>query len=227
MKNGLHFISRLLVVALAVGKINRSVNLFTKSGDLRSFTDEQIEEYIGLLVASGKFPKAYQLLKSMGTSDRILRHIVEIYENAKLPQLAVPVLETLYARHPDSVSLGQRLAELAFDRGDYQASIEYYRDIQRLQPDDPNLRLKLAEALTAIGQTEEAIELLREQQDTKSRLFLVSILETSGRFDEALVQLQKITGQPANTLDYQKQLIRLLFATKRYSGSSATFGEVL
>lgn len=203
-------------VAIAVGDIERSASLFTKSGNLKSFGQEQIDEYIGLLVVAGKLPQAFRLLRQMGTSDHVLHQIVEVYEIAKQPQLAVSVLETLHTRNPEEKSVIQRLAELASERGDYEASIGYYLQLLQLSPNDSMVKRKLAGIESTLGRTDEAIALLRSMKDTKSLMLLVSILETTGHFNESMEQLRKVSDESIGTVDYQKQLIRLLLATKQY-----------
>lgn len=204
-------------VAVALGDIDRSAALFTKSGDLRTFDQSEIDEYIGLLITAGKLPQAFRVLKQMGGSDQVLRRVVNMYEIAKQPQLAVGALEVLHSKHPDETSITRRLAELAFERRDYEPSIQYYRELLQRLPNDPKIRRQFAGVLTAaLNRHSEAIALLHGMKDPESLMLLASILEIDGQFQGSLEELRKVTGRTARTLAYQKQFIRLLMATGQY-----------
>ena len=203
-------------VALAVGKVNRSVDLFSKASHFKTFGEKQIDEYIGLLIAANKLPQAVQLLKQQKGTDGVLRRIVAVYEIAKQAQQAVGVLETLHERHPDDTEVLQRLAELAYERGDNKDAFHYYGDLLKLKPDDQEIEKRLAGVLAATGRTDEAVDLLRDTKDPESRMLLASILETAGRFEEAIEQLQRITGPATETPAYREQFVRLLLATQKY-----------
>ena len=205
-------------VALAVRGLGRSISLFTRAGDLRTFTQEEINEYIGLLVAAGDLETASLLLRQLDASDEVLRQIVDVFEIGGKPQLAVPELEMLRQRNPKDAPVIRRLAELAFLRNEPATAIRYYRELLQLRPNDSNVRRTLAGLLATEGRTNEAVDLLRGRTDPKSRLLLVSILETDGQFNEALAEFRKIEDKTVvDSTEYRKQLIRLLLATGKYN----------
>ena len=215
-------------VALAVGDLGRSVSLFTRAGDLRTFTQEQVNEYIGMLVSAGDLERASVLLRQLEVSDPILRRIVDVFEIAGRPQAAVPELELLHKRNPGDASAVQRLAELAYLRNEPAVAIRYYRELLDLRPNDIDVRRTLAGILATAGRTNEAIAILQGRTDPESRLLLVSFLETTRRFDKALAELRKIKEKSlVDSIEYRKQLIRLLLATRRYRQAAARCAEYL
>ena len=214
-------------VALAVGDLERSVSLFTHAGDLRTFSQEEINEYVGLLVSAGDLERAAVLLRQLEASDAVLRRIVDVFEIAGEPEAAVPELEVLHARNPEDTKVLRRLAELAVLSDKPAAAVKYYRELLKLRPDDSRIRRTFAGILATEGKTAEAIRLLRGQSDTESRLLLISLLETDGQFNKALAELREIRDKAVvNSLDYRKQLVRLLVATRRYDEALAELHRI-
>ena len=191
--------------ALAVNNLDQAAERFLQASNLKAVDPEQAEEFLGVLISAKKTNLAIQVLRQLERSDRVLRRIVDVYEMANQPEKAVPELEELNRRHPDDAKVVLRLAELAIMRHDVAAGFDYYKTLQKLEPDNENARMKFAETMLLAAREDVAAKRydnartmyeesfrLQPPNDAVKREY-AGFLATDGRFDQAVAMLEPLT----------------------------------
>jgi cellulose synthase/poly-beta-1,6-N-acetylglucosamine synthase-like glycosyltransferase/tetratricopeptide (TPR) repeat protein len=190
--------------AITARDLPKAVDRFLRASSLRAADPDQAEELLGVLIAAKETHLAIQVLQQLERTDRVLRHIIDVYEMAGQPEKAVPELEELHRRHPDDAAVVVRLAELAVVRRDFVAGLKYYQLLHKLEPDNKTATDKLAETMLLLAREDVAAK----RYDHARQLFQESFqlqpptdalkreyggfLAATGHFDQAIAMLEPL-----------------------------------
>lgn len=120
--------------------------------------------------------------------------VAEMLLEDKQPEEALPHLEQLMAKVPNSPQVMARLGQCRYLEGKPDEARQLLEKAQASLPDDGPLMLHLAKLDVEGGKAESAIELLnrllkRDRGDTEARFLLVSALRLAGKRVEAEKEL--------------------------------------
>lgn len=95
-----------------------------------------------------------------------------------------------------STTIQRQMADMLFAAGEIARSVAIYREVHQQEPDDAAVRLRLAEALLRLDQSEQALTLLEDQADPSvSELLLrATIAGRQGETDRAIELLDRAVG---------------------------------
>jgi cellulose synthase operon protein C len=127
----------------------------------------------------------------------------------KMSNEAIEALETAHRSHPEDIRVLAALAEMKLLHHDYAEAISLYQAAGRLQPENSEWKLSLAEALWRNGDKQESLVLLRQTEplipltDPSRRIQLARIYILSGQDEhgEALLAGVRSRG-PSTVKDY-------------------------
>jgi tetratricopeptide (TPR) repeat protein len=102
------------------------------------------------------------LLREFPT-DRVLVNLVPELPYLYHPTKAAALLEYALEHNPSSSMLCRLMASLAFETGDYEKAITYFRKASELSRESWEIRNRIAESLIALGRYQEVVDKLEEK----------------------------------------------------------------
>lgn len=204
--------------------------------------DYQIERYLRAEMADGSealddgrirrairhFQAATQIQPDHATAHRALGHA---FVQADQPTEAEAAYRQAHTLDADDVETLNNLAELAFQREDYEAAIEY--SLQAVDPNapEPDVIVRLAYAYVAQGELDEAEERFAQalslQNSRALRRDYALVLFNRGKHREALEHLQALV----DVEEPEPQLIRVLsesyYALENYERAVTWYRRLL
>jgi len=201
--------------------------------------DYQLRLGLGQFYAShGKAQQAEamyrQIIKDDGTGPNGLRardRLASGYAAAKQWDAAAPLLDEVLKENPRDADALTLRAHLSLARGNADAAITDLRAVQRDQPNSIPSQRELARAYLQNYDTTLAEETLRaavqnSPTDPDARLDLAQLLVRSGRLDQALPILEKLTADQPDNLTALEALFDVQMARKDLAGARRTTGLV-
>ncbi len=141
--------------------------------------------------------------------------LAKVYLHQGQPQRAVTVLDQFLTRTPDSVAGHTLLGDIFNYQHDYVGALGSFMDGLKLAPDDPELQLRRALALSHLDRTAEAITVLtellkRQPENTLAQLALARFYLKQDQSDRATKVyrqlLEQQPEQPQVVLEYGRLL---------------------
>ncbi len=140
-------------------------------------------------------PDNLQLWKQLGDIQYRAGHVEPAYF-VEAQQTFQHVLD----REPENPDVLRSLGNIAFDRDQYEMSIDYYKRYLVLKPKDPNVQTDLATMQMSAGKTEEAIASYEQVVSENPTFFQAQFnlglaYHQSGKTAEAIAALEKARGK--------------------------------
>jgi tetratricopeptide (TPR) repeat protein len=211
--------------AFVLGKLRKSApdNPEVTYATYRTFSDLAVESMLALAIHAPESAQMHQMMAHEESREGKTNVAIEEYRRAiaidpHLPGAHFELAELLntsqdsavrkeaeqeylaaLAENPQDEKLLCRLGELDARKGDYSKSQEEFSKAVKLQPQDAEARLGLAEALTALNQTSEALSLLMQtvQEDPTNAVAhyrLGTLYRKEGRMDDAKQEFEIFKG---------------------------------
>src|SRR5438067_9038137 len=178
------------------------------------------------LIGKGDLKQGTEILeradKSFANNPLIKYQLALVYIQGRNTTQAMNELEQAITVAPKYVEASVLLAQLRLRSGDPQSIITPLESALQLRPDVTQIRTLLADAYQAVGRSEEAASLIREQlkktpEDSQSYLVLGVILKRQKKNDESRKAFEKaIELNPANVVAMD-QLADLDLETRAFS----------
>jgi tetratricopeptide (TPR) repeat protein len=197
--------------------------------------DYQLRLGLGQFYAShGKAQQAEavyrQIIKDDGTGPNGLRarnRLANGYAAANRWDAAAPLLDEVLKENPRDADALISRAHLSLARGKADAAITDLRALQRDQPNSIPIQRELAHAYLQNYDTTLAEETLRaavqnSPADPDTRLDLAQLLARSGRVDQALTILEKLTTDKPDNLTAFQALFDAQMARKDFAAALRT-----
>lgn len=96
-------------------------------------------------------------------TDKLLVGLVPELPYLHHPTKAVALLEYALEHNPNNPMLCRLMAEVAFDNGDYEKAITYFRKTAELSKKTREIRIWIATSLVALGRYQEVVDSLEEK----------------------------------------------------------------
>jgi tetratricopeptide (TPR) repeat protein len=129
-------------------------------------------------------------------------------------EAAIETFSTVVDLYPDDLNSLRRLASLEFAAGRYESAERRLEAVLDHDPDQPDLAFALGQIRKATGDADGAIEAFGRVAPGHpgyfdARVLIVSILESEGRLDEALVEIERLRSLRSDRqIDYHAAAIR-------------------
>jgi len=144
---------------------------------------------------------------------------------------AIETFKEIVSRYPEDVNSLRRLASLEYSAGRYEAAAARLESVLKHDSDQPELTFALGQIRKATGDNEGALDVfgqidLNNPNYVDARIQIVSILESQGRFDEALAEIEALREvRPDRQLDFYAAGLRI--STGDFEGGVALLESLL
>ena len=144
---------------------------------------------------------------------------------------AIETFKEIVSRYPEDVNSLRRLASLEYSAGRYEAAAARLESVLKHDTDQPELTFALGQIRKATGDNEGALDVfgqidLNNPNYVDARIQIVSILESQGRFDEALAEIEALREvRPDRQLDFYAAGLRI--STGDFEGGVALLESML
>ena len=144
---------------------------------------------------------------------------------------AIATFKEIVSRYPEDVNSLRRLASLEYSAGRYEAAAARLESVLKHDSDQPELTFALGQIRKATGDNEGALDVfgqidLNNPNYVDARIQIVSILESQGRFDEALAEIEALREvRPDRQLDFYAAGLRI--STGDFEGGVALLESML
>ncbi|WP_444685625.1 tetratricopeptide repeat protein [Alkalicoccus luteus] len=211
-----------------LGLVDRSLPIieellfkYPENGELFAFASECYMEL-------GREQEALDMLNEIDSSDKAYLQarllLADLYESQGLEEVAEQKLLEAKEVMPEEPLLQLGLGEFYLNRGDYQQAVSWFRKAVlggKLPEDLPiNPHVRLAEAYSAAGQFEEAVDHYKsgmEKDETPDGLFGLGVTSLQlERYTEAADALEKLIEQDPDYTTAYSVLGRVYIAVKKW-----------
>lgn len=144
---------------------------------------------------------------------------------------AIATFKEIVSRYPEDVNSLRRLASLEYSAGRYEAAAARLESVLKHDSDQPELTFALGQIRKATGDNDGALDVfgqidLDNPNYVDARIQIVSILESQGRFDEALAEIEALREvRPDRQLDFYAAGLRI--STGDFEGGVALLESML
>jgi tetratricopeptide (TPR) repeat protein len=128
---------------------------------------------------------------------------------------AIATFSQIVSLYPDDENSLRRLASLEFSAGRYESAAARLESVLRRDADQPELAFALGQIRKATGDNAGAMEVfdridLQDPNYFDARIQIVAILESEGRFDEAVTEVESLRAvRPDSQLDFYAAGLRI------------------
>ncbi|NJP38201.1 tetratricopeptide repeat protein [Alkalicoccus luteus] len=203
---------------------------YPENGELFAFASECYMEL-------GREQEALDMLNEIDSSDKAYLQarllLADLYESEGLEEVAEQKLLEAKEVMPEEPLLQLGLGEFYLNRGDYQTAVSWFRKAVlggKLPDDLPiNPHVRLAEAYSAAGQFEEAVDHYKsgmEKEETADGLFGLGVTSLQlERYTDAADALEKLIEQDPDYTTAYSVLGRVYIAVKRWEEAAETLKQ--
>lgn len=172
------------------------------------------------------------MLRQADTLEQGFRLVAAFLDLLQDKQLALNIISSLSADHPDSVYAREVLARLAFNAGEFERAHEVAQKIVATRPDNFEAQTILAHSTLEMGRTDEALSLLqaivvKHPQDSPLRLAYARMLVTTNHHQRALEQFEVLLEKAPGDADLIYSAALLAMQIRRYDQAEKYFHTLL
>lgn len=164
---------------------------------------------------AGEIEVYREVLESHPSHYGILQRLGQAQLEIKDVEGAIETFEEVVRSYPEDLNSLRRLASLEFSAGRYEAAAGRLEAVLERAPDQPELAFALGQIRRAAGDDARAFEAFERIEPQHANYFdariqIAALLEAAGRFDEALVEVDRLRElRPDRQLDFHAASLRV------------------